>query len=107
MSDTIVDKAFALSGPISVQVRIAHGSVTVEPEDDLTEARVRVEADKHAADLLAQTAVDLRGNRLSVIAPRQGGIFDLPVFGPLRSGRGLHVHVAIPSGTDVKISTFT
>ena len=107
MTDTVLDKTFPLSGPITLQVRIAHGSVTVEPEDDLSEACVHIEADKHAAELLEQTTVDLRGATLSVLAPRQGGIFELPVFGAWRAGRGLQVHIAVPSGTAVKISTFT
>jgi DUF4097 and DUF4098 domain-containing protein YvlB len=107
MSDNTIDKTFPLTGQITLQVRIGHGSVTVEPDDDLTEARVHIEADKHAAELLEQTTVELRNATLSVLAPRQGGIFDLPVFGAWRAGRGLQVHVAVPSGTAVKISTFT
>src|SRR6266550_3532103 len=107
MTESIVDKAFPLSGRINLQLRIAHGAVTIDTEDDLTEATVHIEADKHSAELLAQTTVELRGSTLVVSAPRQGGIFDLPVFGGWRAGRGLDVHVVIPSGTAVKISTFT
>ncbi|HZC71409.1 MAG TPA: DUF4097 family beta strand repeat-containing protein [Jatrophihabitans sp.] len=107
MSNSDLNKTFPLDRPINLHIRVAHGSVTIEPEDGLDEARVHVAADKHAADLLEQTTVELRGNTLSVIAPRQGGIFDLPVFGAWRAGRGLQVHVVVPSGTAVKISTFT
>lgn len=107
MTDNVLDKTFPLSGPVKFQLRIGHGSVTVETEDELSEASVRIKADKHAADLLEQTVVDMRGNTLVVNAPRQGGIFDLPIFGSRRAGRGLDVHVVIPSGTPVTISTFT
>jgi Toastrack DUF4097 len=105
MSDNTLDKSFPLPGSIKLEVRIAHGAVTVETIDDLAEATVRIKADKHATGLLAQTVADLRGNTLVVHAPRQGGIFDL--FGGWRADRGLDVHVVIPSGTPVKISTFT
>ncbi len=107
MTDNIIDKTFPLSGPVNLNIRIAHGSVVVEPEDDVTEARVHIEADKHAAELLEQTVVEMRGGTIVVVAPRQGGIFDLPLFGSWRAGRGLQVHVVVPSGTAVKISTFT
>lgn len=105
MSDTNLDKSFPVSGQIGLHVRIAHGAVTVETVDDLTEASVRIETDKHGADLLADTAVEMRGSTLVVHAPRQGGIFDLPLFGSWRSGRGLDVKIVVPPGTDVKIAT--
>src|SRR5437764_2678524 len=105
MTEHMIDETFPLSGPIRLQVRIAHGAVTVETEDELAAATVRIQADKQAADLLAQTVVELRGDTLVVSAPRQGGIFDL--FGGRRAGHGLDVHVVVPSGTPVKISTFT
>lgn len=102
-----ITKKFPLSGAINLNVRIAHGSVTVETEDGLAEAAVHVMADKDALELLEQTTVEMRGGALAVMAPRQGGIFDLPVFGPWRGKRGLQVHVRVPSGTPVRISTFT
>lgn len=108
MSEKVIDKTFPLDGPIKLQLRIAHGAVTVETEDELTTASVRIAAaDKHAAALLEQTVVDMRGSTLVVHAPRQGGIFDLPIFGNWRAGRGLDVRIVIPSGTPVKISTYT
>lgn len=106
MPDTRLDKSFPVSGPIGLHVRIAHGAVTVETVDDLTEASVQIETDKHGVDLLAETLVEMRGPTLVVHAPRQGGIWDLPLFGGLRSGRGLDVKVVVPSGSDVKIATF-
>jgi len=97
---------FPLDGPIELSVRIGHGAVFVDTEDDLAEASVRIEAGKHAEELLAETTVELAGRTLTVAAPRQGGIFDLPLFGR-RGGKSLDVHVRVPSGTPVKISTFT
>jgi Putative adhesin len=98
---------FPLQGPINLQVRIGHGSVTVDTQDDLAEASVRLEAGEHGADALEQTTAELNGNTLTVNSPRQGGIFDLPVFAGRRSTHGVDVHIVIPSGTAVKISTFT
>lgn len=106
MSDTSLDKSFPVSGRMDLHVRIAHGAVTVETVDDLTEASVQIETDKHGAELLAETLVEMRGSTLLVHAPRQGGIWDLPLFGAWRSGRGLDVRVVVPSGSDVKIATF-
>ncbi len=97
---------FALDGPINLNVRIGHGSVTVETEDEPGAAQVVITAGKHAAELLEQTVVAMTGRTLTVTAPRQGGIFDLPVFGR-RGNRGLDVKVLVPTGTAVKISTFT
>ena len=97
---------FPLDGPINLQVRIAHGSVTVDTEDNPTHAKVVLEPGKNGAELLEQTTVEMSGRTLVVSAPRQGGIFDLPMFGR-KSGRSLDVHVVVPTGTVVKISTFT
>lgn len=97
---------FPLDGPVKLVVRIGHGSVTVETADDLAEATVRLTGGKHADELLAQTTVDLRGDTLTIVAPRQGGVFDLPFLGKW-AGRTIDVHVTLPTGSDVKISTFT
>jgi len=99
-------QTFPLSGPIELVVRIAHGAVFVDTEDELAEATVRLEPGKNADDLLAETTVELTGRTLTVSAPRQGGLFDLPLFGR-RGGKSLDVHVRVPTGTPVKISTFT
>jgi len=99
-------QTFPLSGPIELTVRIAHGAVFVDTEDGLAEAQVRLEPGKNADDLLAETTVDFTGRTLNVSAPRPGGLFDLPMFGR-RGGKSLEVHVRVPSGTPVKISTFT
>lgn len=107
MTENIIDKTFPITGPINLVVRIGHGAVTVETADELAEASVRITADKQASELLAQAVVEMRGTALVVHAPRQGGLFDLPVFGGWRNQRGLDVHVVVPSGTNVKISTFT
>lgn len=98
-------KTFPLDGPINLLVRIAHGSVTVDTEDDLAEAKVVIEAGKNADDLLEQIVVMMSGRTLTVAAPRQGGLFDLPLFG--RRGRSVDVRVTVPTGTAVRISTFT
>jgi hypothetical protein len=98
---------FPLDRPLSQLVlRIAHGSVTVETADGLSAATVEIDAGKHAGELLQQTAVERRGNALAIIAPRQGGVFDLPFVGKW-AGRGLDVHVTVPTGIATKIATYT
>lgn len=101
-------KTFALDEPLEqLVVRIAHGCVLVETAADLTEATVVLDAGKHAADLLAETVVERRGRALVVVAPRQGGIFDLPIFPGRRAGAGIDVKITVPPGLTVKISTYT
>jgi hypothetical protein len=86
---------------------MGHGSVTVETADGLTEATVRLDAGRNGAEILDETVVELRdGRALIVVAPRQGGVFELGFLGK-RGGRRLDVHVTVPTGTDVSISTFT
>jgi hypothetical protein len=101
------DYSFPLAGAIKLDVRLGHGSITVETADSLTEASVRIDPGKHGSELLDQTAVEMRGSTLVVYAPRQGGIFDFAVFGGWRAKASLDVHVVVPTGTPVKISTFT
>jgi hypothetical protein len=98
---------FPLDTPLSqFVVRLGHGSVTIETDDDLDTATVELTAAKHSAELLAQTVVERRGKALVVVAPRQGGAFELPFLGK-RAVRGLDLRATLPAGIDVKISTFT
>ena len=97
---------FPLDGPINLQVRIGHGSVTVEAREDLTEASVELTSDSGDPTELDQIVVVKQGPTLVVAAPRQGGIFDLGFLGPRRKG-GVRAQVVVPSGTAVKISTVT
>ena len=48
----------------------------------LTEAKVVLAAGKDARELLEQTTVEMNDRTLTITSPRQGGIFDLPMFGP-------------------------
>jgi hypothetical protein len=98
---------FPLDGPINLVVRTGHGSVTVDTHDELTEAVVTLEAGTHGTDLVDQSVVEMRGPTLVVYCPRQGGIFELPVFGRPRSQHGVDIQIFVPTGTAVKISTFT
>ncbi len=94
-----------LDGPINLLVRIGYGSVTIETGDDLREASVRLEAGEDAVDQLKQISVEMCGPTLQIVAPRQGGIFDL---GPAHRARaGVDVHVLVPTGTAVKVTTVT
>lgn len=98
---------FPLDTPLEqLVVRLGHGSVLVETQDHLTAAEVELTASKHAAELLAQTLVERRGDALVVVAPRQGGVFDLPFLGKW-AGRGLDVRITVPTGIPTKISTYT
>lgn len=99
-------KTFPLSGPINLSARLGHGSLVVRCQDDLGEARVELAARPGAEDFLKRVTVEMVGPTLTINAPRQGGVFD--VFGdPWRKQGGVDVAVTVPSGTAMKVSTFT
>ncbi len=97
-------RSFPLTGPISLNVRLGHGSVRVAAQDGLGEAIVTLDSrgDGAVAD---RTTVELDGTTLSVLAPRQGGIPSL--LAGWRRGDGVDATITVPSGTPMKISTFT
>jgi hypothetical protein len=97
-------KTFAVTKPISVVARIGHGSFRITAVDDLTEARVTLTARSGSSDVLGRTTVELNGATLHITSPRQGGIFD--VFGA-RKHDAIDVEVTVPSGTALKIGSFT
>jgi DUF4097 and DUF4098 domain-containing protein YvlB len=97
---------FPLSGPTDLQLRVGSGSLTVHARDGLTEASVTLVPRVAGADIVDRTLVELRGSTLYVTAPRQGGIFDLPILGGHRQQRNaMDVTVTLPSGSAVKATT--
>jgi Putative adhesin len=97
-------KTFAITEPISLVARIGHGSFQLTALDDVTEATVTLTAAAEPSEVLDRTTVELRGTTLQITSPRQGGIFGL--FGS-RSDDALDIEVTVPSGTPVKVSSFT
>jgi hypothetical protein len=99
-------RTFPLTGRINLAARLGHGSLVVHCVDDLAEARVDVVARPGAEDYAARVTVEMAGPTLAVQAPRQGGVFDL--LGDLwRKHAAVDVTVTIPTGTAMKVSTFT
>ena len=99
---------FPLDGPINLQVRAGHGSLAVHAADSVTEASVTLEPRVADSDIVERTTVEMRGRTLVVVTPRRGGIFDLPVFGGSANSRdALDITVTVPSGTAMKLSSFT
>jgi Putative adhesin len=97
-------KTFILTAPIKLDGRIGHGAFHVTAVDGITEATVSLVARAERPKIVDLTTVELRGDTLHVTAPRQGGIFDL--FGG-RTRDAIDVAVTVPSGTPVKIASFT
>ena len=105
--------SFPLSGPINLQARLGHGRLTVTAVDDLETATVTLrphhvsKLTKNASsEAIERIVVEMRGPTLSVIAPRQGGIFDM--FGGWRREKdAVDVEIRVPSKTAIKASTFT
>jgi len=100
-------RTFPLDGPINMQGRIGHGSITVNAQDGLAEASVTLAPRHKDSDILERTVVELRGPTLVVTTPRQGGIFDLALLGGTRQRDAIGITVSVPSGTAVKLSAYT
>lgn len=98
-------QTFPISGPISLVGRVGHGSFTVHARDDVTEASVTVVPQSKDSDVLDRATIELRGATLYVTLPRQGGVFDLPLFGGRRTRDAVDITVTVPSGAPVKITT--
>lgn len=99
-------RTFPLPGPINLSARLGHGSLTIHCVDDLPEARVELTPRPGGEELAEHVTVELVGPTLTVSAPRQGGVFD--VFGDMwRKNAGVDVDVTVPTGTAMKITTFT
>jgi hypothetical protein len=100
-------QTFPLTGPINLQARVGHGSLVVTAQDDLTDAVVILTPRTTDSDILDRVVVDLQGPTLSINAPRQGGIFDLALFGGRRDREAVDITVSVPSGTAIKASSYT
>ncbi len=96
-------RTFPVTGPITLAVRMGHGSLTVAARDDLPEATVTLSGDP---DLLDKVVVELRGDALAVVTPRQGGLADL-IGGWRRDRDAVHVVVEVPTGTVARLATAT
>jgi len=95
-------RTFPIDGGINLLARLGHGSITVHCVDGLSEARV----DLAGGAVLEHTTVELQGPTLTIGTPRQGGLADL--FGSWRRNlERLDVVVEVPTGTAIKIVTFT
>jgi hypothetical protein len=99
-------RTFPLSGPINLHVRIGRGSLTVTAQDDLPEASVTITARAADNDLPDHVSVGMDGRTLYVLARRQDGMLDM-----LSARRGddeaVDVAISVPSGTAMKIRTYT
>jgi hypothetical protein len=101
----MTEHTFALPGPINLQARVGRGSLTVNAIDDLAEARVVITPRADGSDISDRYVVALADHTLTVMSPREGGVFDLPIFG--RSKDAVDVVVDVPSGTALRLSTFS
>ncbi len=95
---------FPVTEPIKVVARIGHGTFEVNAVDGLTQASVTLTAPEESSEMLSRTTVELRGSTLQIISPRQGGIFD--VFNG-RHRDAIDVRITVPSGTPIKVGSFT
>ena len=103
-----VSTDFPLDGPINLNARVAHGSLTVHAVESVTEARVSLAPRKAGSDIVERTTVEMDGHTLTVHTPRRGGVFDLGLFGGPFTARDLiDVTVTVPAGTALKLASYT
>ncbi len=92
---------FAITGPLTLYVRLLHGSVTVRASDDVTEATVALTPRPGAERFAERIAVDLRGQTLTVRAPRG-------FIGRRDPGAGtVDAEITVPTGTVLNVATDT
>lgn len=103
MADRIT--TFPLAGPINLQARVGHGSLTVLTRDDLAEAVVELVPADPGSDILAHYTVQLQGPTLEVIGPRQGGLMD--IIGYKRARQTVAATITVPTRTAMKLETAT
>lgn len=99
----MTERTVPLPGPIDLRVRVGRGSLTVNAGGDPHQARVSI-IDRVRGDAAARYTVELSGRTLTVLSPREGGVFDLPFFG--RGKDAVDVVVDVPGGTPVRLSSF-
>lgn len=97
---------FPLAGSMNLHARVGHGSLVVTAVDDLTEATVTITGRVPDSDIADRITVAMNGPTLSVLAPRQGGVADL-LNSWRREREGADVEISVPSGTAMKLSSFT
>jgi hypothetical protein len=104
----MTDHTFPITGPINLQCRFGHGSLTIHAKDGLTEAKVQVTPRDPESQAVEHVVVAMHGPTLAIYGPRPGGgLFDLGMFGRKHSERdALDIDVTIPTGTALKIATF-
>lgn len=93
-----------LSGPISLTVRLGHGSITVNARQDLDRATVHLRPRNHPSDSLDRITVKLEGSVLSVSAPRQGGLADL-ISGWRRDRDAIETVIEVPADTPIDVAS--
>ncbi len=100
MPDTDDVTEFSTPAPVLLQIETAGGQVRVEAHDaDHTVVRLRPSraGDDRALDLLANSTVEQRGDRVLVEVPPAG-------FGFLRSSPDIDITVSLPTGSRLELA---
>ncbi|MGH3003696.1 MAG: DUF4097 family beta strand repeat-containing protein [Gaiellaceae bacterium] len=100
-----MQKAFDVSGPVSLEVRLTSGEIEVEALAGTTRAEVELVAhDEDSEQLVSEARVELEGHRLIVDAPlRRGGGFNLA--GLFSGRRGVTCRVRVPESSPLRVRT--
>lgn len=92
-----------LDEPISLEVRLGRGRLEIVMNDDATDATVHLTPHSPGGDLIERITVELRGSKLIVTGPRQGGLADL-VRGWLTKD-SVDARIEVPAGTAFSIAS--
>jgi hypothetical protein len=97
-----------LTGPIELSCRLGVGTLRITAEEGRPDATVSLTPREQSSDVLDRTVVELRGRTLVVEAPRpRGPLLDLPLL--MTHGRSrdwVDVEISVPSGTDMRLSSY-
>jgi hypothetical protein len=92
-----------LDEPITLEVRLGRGRLEIVMNDDATDATVQLTPHSPGGDLIDRITVELRGRKLIVSGPRQGGLADL-VRGWLTKD-AVDARIEVPAGTAFSIAS--
>jgi hypothetical protein len=96
---------FPVTGPVNVSLRLGHGTINVTATEGLSEAVVRLTPRDPSSDVVDRTTVQMVGNTLSVVGPRQGGLADL--VGGWRNRMDIETELEVPSGSPLHVASAT
>lgn len=98
----MISRSFAIVDKMNLRCRFSSGSLTVQAQDELSEAAVRITARDGDERILERFRVELSGRTIDIHEDRdhRGSMLE-NLFG--RGRTGVDVEVTLPSGADINV----